>query len=57
MTPYQVYFVDPEGKLLRTLEIECVGDQAAVEKAIELRDVHEVEVWNRERFIRWIPRR
>jgi hypothetical protein len=56
MPHYQVYFVDWDGNLLRTLDIECAGDPEAVKRATELQDGHEVEVWDQVRFICWLPR-
>jgi hypothetical protein len=57
LTGYQIYFLARDGEILRTLEFNCAGDQDAVQKAIHLRgaDEVEIEVWERTRFVDWLP--
>jgi hypothetical protein len=49
---YQVYFIGPDGNFLRTIDIQVASDQDAIAGALELREGHEVEVWERTRFVR-----
>jgi hypothetical protein len=53
---YQVYFLRPDGTVLRTFELECAEDQAALSKATRRRGAVEVEIemWERTRFVGWI---
>jgi hypothetical protein len=52
MPDYQVYFVGRDGHLLRAINIQVASDQDAIARALELRECHEVEVWERTRFVR-----
>jgi hypothetical protein len=52
VSDYQVYFIGRDGHLLRTIDIQVASDQDAIARALELREGHEVEVWERTRFVR-----
>jgi len=49
---YRVYFIGRDGHFLRAIDIQVASDQDAIAKALESRDGHEVEVWERTRFVR-----
>ena len=59
MASYQIYFLTPDGEVLRAIEFECAGDHDVVQAAIRLRGIGEVEVeiWHRTRLVRWLRRR
>jgi hypothetical protein len=46
---YRVYVVGRHGLYIRTVEIDCPGDNAAIESAKTLLDDHDVEVWQGDR--------
>jgi hypothetical protein len=51
---YRVYFIGRDGHFLRAIDIQIASDQDAIARAVELREGHEVEVWQRTRFVRWL---
>jgi len=51
MSQYRVYFVGLEGRFSHAEEIECDGDQEAIDKTRRFADGHDVELWERGRFI------
>jgi hypothetical protein len=52
MPQYRVYFVGREGRFSHAEEIECDGDQEAIEQTQQFADGYDVELWERGRFIR-----
>jgi hypothetical protein len=42
---YRVYFIGRDGHFLRAIDIQVASDQDAIARALELREGHEVEVW------------
>ncbi|HEY1543684.1 MAG TPA: hypothetical protein VGG01_14825 [Xanthobacteraceae bacterium] len=51
MQNYRVYFVGEDGRFNGVQEIECEGDQAAVDKATDIAGGREVQVWDRGRCV------
>jgi hypothetical protein len=49
---YRVYFIGRDGHFLRAIDIQVASDHDAIVRASELRKGHEVEVWERSRFVR-----
>jgi hypothetical protein len=49
---YRVYFIGRDGHFLRAIDIQVASDQDAIARALELREGHEVEVWERTRSVR-----
>jgi hypothetical protein len=47
-----VYLIGRDGHFLRAIDIQVASDQDAIARALELRDGHEVEMWERTRFVR-----
>jgi hypothetical protein len=52
VSDYRVYFIGRDGHFLRAIDIQVASDQDAIARALELREGHEVEVWERTRFVR-----
>jgi hypothetical protein len=52
VSDYRVYFIGRDGHFLRSIDIQVASDQDAIARALELREGHEVEVWDRTRFVR-----
>jgi hypothetical protein len=51
MYPYRIYFVGSDGLFSGAQFLECADDQEAIQKARQLVDGHDVELWNGERFV------
>jgi hypothetical protein len=52
VSDYRVYFIGRDVHFLRAIDIQVGSDQDAIARALELREGHEVEVWERTRFVR-----
>jgi hypothetical protein len=52
VSDYRVYFIGRDGHFLRAIDIQVASDQDAIARALELREGHEVEVWEHTRFVR-----
>jgi hypothetical protein len=54
---YEMYLLTLDGDVLRAFELDCANDEGAVREAIRLRDtdVVEIEIWERTRFVGWLP--
>jgi hypothetical protein len=56
MPIYRIYTTDPDGYLFGIPKIaECVDDKEAVEKAVLWANDLDVEIWDRRRFVAWLP--
>ena len=51
MPEYRAYVVGDDGHFIRALDFECVDDEAAKDRAKQLVDGHDVELWQLERKI------
>ena len=51
MAEYRAYVVGHDGHFIRFESLICADDAEAIEKAKRLVDVHDVELWSRERFV------
>ena len=51
MPVYRAYIVGLHGQSIRAVEIDCVDDDAAIERAKQLSDGHDVELWQMDRPI------
>jgi hypothetical protein len=51
MPEYRVYIVGSDGHFFNSVEIECADDAEATEKAQQLVDGHDVELWQRDRKV------
>jgi hypothetical protein len=52
MPDYRAYFVGREGRFAGVKELDCDSDALAIERAQELMDGRDLELWERARFIR-----
>jgi hypothetical protein len=48
---YRIYRVSQDGHFLSAEDVECADDQEATKKARQGADHHDVELWERDRFI------
>ena len=48
---YRVYVIGRDGHFIRSIDLSCVDDSAAIESAKQLIDGHDLELWQRERKI------
>lgn len=51
MKEYRVYIVGSDGHFYNSLSLECADDDMAMERARQLVDEHDVELWQRDRKI------
>ena len=51
MPEYRVYLIGPDGHFHSSTPLECADDEAASERAKQLVDGHDVELWQRDRKI------
>ena len=51
MEHYRVYVIGQDGRLIRSIDISCVDDSAAIESAKQFIDGHDLELWQRDRRI------
>ena len=51
MPEYRAYFIDLDGHFHSSVALECADDIEAAEKAKQLVDSHDVELWQRDRKI------
>ena len=53
MPYYRVYTIGPDGRFIGAAELEdCDNDEAAIERARQLLDGHDLDIWQRDRFVR-----
>ncbi|UFW48507.1 MULTISPECIES: hypothetical protein [Bradyrhizobium] len=48
---YRAYILDDDGRITGVHELDCANDEEAEEKAAQLRDGHDLDVWQRERHV------
>jgi hypothetical protein len=46
MTYYQAYLVGRDGSCIKTIDVICADDEAAVKRALKMVDGHDVELWH-----------
>ena len=51
MPAFRIYLVGRDGHFQSAKDIECADDQEAIQNAQQLVDGHDVELWERGRFI------
>lgn len=56
MSGYRLYFLDEEDHIIRANELECSSDEEAIVTAEQCRDGRDVELWQKARFIKKIPK-
>ena len=51
MAEYRVYLIDSDDRFYDVVPLICADDHEAMEKAKQLADGHDVELWQRDRRI------
>jgi hypothetical protein len=51
MPEYRVYIIGVDGHFYNSVPLECTDDSEAIERAKQLVDGHDVELWQRDRKI------
>jgi hypothetical protein len=51
MQHYRVYVIGQDGRFIKSIDLSCADDGAAIESAKHLIDGHDVELWQRDRRI------
>jgi hypothetical protein len=51
MVQYRAYVIGSDGRIYRTVPLDCVDDAEAVERAKQLLDGHDIELWQLDRKI------
>jgi hypothetical protein len=57
MPDYRVYFVGTDGHFFDAVALECADDAEAKERAKQLADGYDVELWQRDRKIAMFARK
>jgi hypothetical protein len=52
MTEYRIYSVGSDGHFIGFEPLICDGDEQAVEKAKQLLDGHDLQIWSGPRYVR-----
>jgi hypothetical protein len=48
---YRAFYVGPDGNFLKSVNLDCLSDDAAIEEARRLADRHDIELWSGPRMI------
>ena len=51
MSEYRVYIIGSDGHFQSSIPLDCADDDEAIERARQLVDGHDVELWQRARKI------
>ena len=51
MAEYRAYILTPDEHIVKAVDLDCPGDDAAKEAAKQLVDGHDVELWQGDRKI------
>jgi hypothetical protein len=51
MQLYRAYVIGQDGHFIRSIDLSCADDNAAIESAKQLIDGHDLELWQRDRRI------
>lgn len=54
MPHYRLYFLHSDNRISRAIDVECAGDEHAIEQAASFRYVHAIEVWQGTRLVKRI---
>jgi hypothetical protein len=57
MPEYYAYIIGSDGRLYRSVPLDCVDDAEAVEWAKTLLDGHDVELWQLDRKVAMLDRK
>ena len=53
---YRAYILDEDGRITGVHKLDCANDEEAKEKAAQLLDGHDLDVWRRERHVTRLKR-
>jgi hypothetical protein len=56
MPDYRLYLLDDNGRIKGVIELDCEDDDRAGEAVEQQRDGHDMELWNRSRFVKAFPK-
>jgi hypothetical protein len=51
VTEYRIDVVDAHGNFIRSVQIDCTDDKAAIESAKQFIHGHDIELWQRNRLL------
>jgi hypothetical protein len=51
MPGYRVYIIGLDGEFIKSIDLDCFDDDAALASARQFVDGHDVELWQRDRRI------
>jgi hypothetical protein len=51
MQHYRAYFLDDSSRIFSVVDLHCENDEQARERALELVERHDVELWQEGRFV------
>ncbi len=51
MDHYRVYVIGRDGRFIKSIDLSCADDNAAIESTKQLIDGHDLELWQRDRRI------
>jgi hypothetical protein len=51
MQHYRVYVIGQDGHFIRSIDLSCADDDAAIESAKQLIEGYDLELWQRDRRI------
>jgi hypothetical protein len=54
MAHYRLYFLHLDNRISRAIDVDCAGDEHAIEQASSFRYVHVIEVWQGTRLVKRI---
>jgi hypothetical protein len=57
MVDYRLYFLDPDGKVVHAVELQCPNDDSALQLAETHADGRPMELWSLKRRVRTFPAR
>ena len=53
MHDYRVYVIGVFGGFIKSVDLSCADDSAAIEAAKQLIDGHDIELWQQDRKVAW----
>jgi hypothetical protein len=51
MHHYRVYLIGLDGRFIKSIDLSCADDSAAIESAKQLIDGHDIELWQQDRKV------
>jgi len=55
MATYRIYRIGPDGHFFGIEVADCVDDEEVFQRALQAANGHDVEIWDRKRFVARIP--